>query len=58
MSESLSGADFKKQLREGTPSIGVTPSGDDRLVVAGWMLQPGEAEIVAKRIREVLKKAS
>ncbi len=54
----ISPREAKKQLREGTPSIEVTPSGDDRLVVAVWMLQPGECEIVSKRIREVLKKAS
>jgi hypothetical protein len=54
----ISPREVKKQLREGTPSIEVTPTGDDRLVVAVWMLQAGEAEIVARRIREVLKKAS
>jgi len=50
--------EVKKQLREGTPSIEVTPAGRDKLVVSVWMLQPGEAEIVARRIREILKKAS
>lgn len=44
-----------KLLREGTPSIEVTPSPEDRVIVAVWMLQPGEAEVVAKRLREVLK---
>jgi len=47
-----------KQLREGTPSIEITPGSRDRLVIAVWMLQPGEAEIVAKRVREILKKAA
>jgi D-glucosaminate-6-phosphate ammonia-lyase len=47
-----------KQLREGTPSIEVTPGHSDKLVIAVWMLQPGEAEVVARRIREVLKKAA
>jgi hypothetical protein len=47
-----------KALREGTPSIEVTPGSSDRLTVSVWMLQQGEAEIVAKRIREVLKSAS
>ena len=46
-----------KALREGTPSIEVTPSPADRVIVAVWMLQPHETEIVAKRIREVLKAA-
>ncbi len=50
--------DVVKALREGTPAIEVTPSPADRVVVAVWMLQPNEAEIVAKRIREVLKSAS
>lgn len=47
-----------KQLREGTPSIEVTPGHNDKLVIAVWMLQPGEAEVVARRVREVLKKAT
>ena len=47
-----------KQLREGTPSIEVTPGSTDRLIMAVWMLQPGEAEVVARRVREVLEKAS
>jgi L-seryl-tRNA(Ser) seleniumtransferase len=47
-----------KALREGTPSIEVTPSPEDRVIVAVWMLEAGEAEIVAKRIREVLKGAA
>lgn len=50
-------AEVVKQLREGTPSIEVTPGHRDKLVVAVWMLQPGEAEVVARRVREVLKKA-
>ncbi len=45
-----------KQLREGTPSIEVTPGHNDKLVIAVWMLQAGEAEVVARRVREVLKK--
>ena len=46
-----------EQLKNGDPSIEVTPGSRDALTVAMWMLQPGEAEIVAKRIREVLKRA-
>jgi len=49
--------DAVKKLREGSPSIEVTPSAADRIVVGVWMLQPGEAEVVARRIREVLKSA-
>ena len=44
-----------KRLREGEPSIELRPGAKDGLEVAVWMLQPGEAQIVAKRIREVLK---
>ena len=47
-----------KQLREGTPSIELTPGPADRLVVAMWMLQPGEVEVVSRRIREILRKAA
>ncbi len=48
-------ADLQKKLREGNPSIEVTPGLDNGLVIAVWMLEPGEAEIVARRLREVLK---
>jgi len=45
-----------KKLREGTPSIEIRPgSKDGDIVVAVWMLQQGEAQVVAKRLREVLK---
>jgi L-seryl-tRNA(Ser) seleniumtransferase len=44
-----------QKLREGEPSIEVRPGSRDALEVAVWMLQPGEAQMVAKRIREVLK---
>ena len=47
-----------EQLRNGDPSIEVTPGGRDELVMNFWMLQPGEAQIVAKRVREILKAAS
>jgi D-glucosaminate-6-phosphate ammonia-lyase len=47
-----------KKLREGTPSIEACPATDkDNLVFTVWMLNPGEAEIVAKRTREVLSAA-
>ena len=45
-----------KALREGDPSIELNPdTSAEQLVVGVWMLQPGEAEIVAKRIRAALK---
>lgn len=47
-----------EKLRTGDPAIEVTPAGRDELVMNFWMLQPGEAQIVAKRLREILKAAS
>ncbi|HXG32416.1 MAG TPA: hypothetical protein VNJ11_03545 [Bryobacteraceae bacterium] len=47
-----------RQLREGEPSIEVVPGTREGLTVGVWMLQPGEAQIVARRLREILKKAS
>jgi hypothetical protein len=52
----ITAAEATKRLREGDPAIELRPGGaKDALEVAVWMLQPGEAQIVAKRIREVLK---
>jgi L-seryl-tRNA(Ser) seleniumtransferase len=45
-----------KLLREGKPSIEAAPLSDSQnLVVGVWMLQPGEEQIVAKRVKEILK---
>jgi uncharacterized pyridoxal phosphate-dependent enzyme len=47
-----------KRLREGQPSIEVNPMTDAKQLVIGvWMLEPGDAEIVARRLRAVLKAA-
>lgn len=47
------------KLKEGDPGIEVNPaSNKDQLVIAVWMLEPGEAKTVAKRLREVLKAAA
>jgi L-seryl-tRNA(Ser) seleniumtransferase len=51
----ISAAEATKRLREGDPSIELRPGAKDCIEVAVWMLQAGEAQIVAKRIREVLK---
>lgn len=48
-------ADATRRLLQGEPSIELRPGAKDGLEVAVWMLQPGEAQIVARRIREVLK---
>jgi L-seryl-tRNA(Ser) seleniumtransferase len=50
-------ADAVKKLREGEPSIEVGPGSREALQIGVWMMEPGEAQIVAKRIREVLKSA-
>ncbi len=46
-----------QELREGDPSIEVTPSSKEHLVVNPWMLAAGETEVVAARIREILTAA-
>lgn len=46
-----------KRLREGEPSIEANPgTNKDELVIGVWMLQPGEAEVVARRVTEILKR--
>lgn len=47
--------DVAKELREGNPSIEVRPRAEDELVVAVWMLEPGEDRIVGRRLGQVLK---
>ena len=48
--------EVKKQLLDGEPSIEANPgTTKDELVIGVWMLQPGEAQIVARRLRDVLK---
>lgn len=43
------------RLREGSPSIEANPmTNSNELVIGVWMMKPGEAEIVARRVREVL----
>ncbi len=46
-----------KRLRSGEPSIEPCPLTDDKqLVFTVWMLQPGEAELVAKALTKILAK--
>ncbi len=51
--------DVRKQLREGKPSIEIVPGSSSatapqqEIAVSVWQMQPGEAEIVARRLREV-----
>ena len=61
--------DVAEELRRGTPSIelnpatgkkqsGGLPTDENTVVVGVWMLEPGEDVVVARRLREVLAKAS
>lgn len=45
-----------QKLRDGEPSIELVPAptAPDTLEIASWMLQPGDADIIVRRIREVL----
>ncbi len=58
---SVQANDLRRQLREGDPSIEIVPggsrAGDEKqeVSVGVWQLQPGEAEVVARRLRQVLK---
>jgi L-seryl-tRNA(Ser) seleniumtransferase len=57
---SLTAADVRKQLRDGDPSIEIVPGGsqpgaaDQELSIGVWQMQRGEADVVARRLREVL----
>lgn len=55
----LTADDARKQLREGHPSIEIAPDASpanaekQEIGVGVWQMQPGEAEIVARRLRDV-----
>jgi len=57
----LTADDVRKQLREGKPSIEIVPGSSpakeekQEISIGVWQMQPGEAEVVAKRLREVFK---
>ena len=60
----VSAEDIRQQLRAGTvsieavPTYSYEPSADSEEIRFGvWMMQPNEAEIVARRLREVLLQA-
>lgn len=52
----LTVADAIKKLRDGEPSIEVRPNTSEGLELGVWMLRPGEVDIVARRLTEVLRK--
>ncbi|HEY6403027.1 MAG TPA: selenocysteine synthase, partial [Blastocatellia bacterium] len=55
--------DARKQLREGKPSIEIAPGSSpakadiQEIGIGVWQMQPGEAETVAKRLRDVFSGA-
>jgi L-seryl-tRNA(Ser) seleniumtransferase len=53
--KAMTPSDVVKALRDGEPSIGTRSEGE-AVVVGVWMMQPGEAKVVARRLREVLEK--
>jgi L-seryl-tRNA(Ser) seleniumtransferase len=46
-----------QKLRDGNPSIAVSPFGERKLKISVWMMQPGEHKIVLNRLREIFKHA-
>ena len=60
---SLTADAVRKQLREGKPAIEIAPSNSpasaatQEIGVGIWQLQPGEVDVVAKRLKDVIKKA-
>jgi uncharacterized pyridoxal phosphate-dependent enzyme len=51
----MTAAEAVTALRAGEPSIGTRSEGN-AVVVGVWMMRPGEAKIVARRLREVLER--
>ena len=41
-------------LREGEPSIEARPGSGEALEIGVWMMEPGDDEVVARRLREIL----
>jgi L-seryl-tRNA(Ser) seleniumtransferase len=57
----LTADEVRKQMRAGTPSIEIAPNSSpakadtQEIGLTVWMMQPGETEIVAKRLRDAFK---
>jgi L-seryl-tRNA(Ser) seleniumtransferase len=45
-----------QKMRDGEPSVELVPAPTilGTIEIASWMLQPGEADIISRRIREIL----
>jgi L-seryl-tRNA(Ser) seleniumtransferase len=50
-------AEIRKQLRSGNPSIEIWPD-DENMQITTWMMEPGQEQLVAKRIKKALEAAS
>ena len=50
----LSAQEMVKKLREGEPSIEVSPGSRQQFVIGVWMMEPGEDAIVGDRMRAIL----
>jgi hypothetical protein len=44
-------------MREGEPRIELRPGAQEGVEVGVWMLDPGQDQIVGRRLREVLRRA-
>lgn len=59
----LTADEIRKRLKDGNPSIEIAPGNSpakeekQQIGVGIWQMQPGEAEVVAKRLREVFASA-
>jgi len=53
----LTGKTLMQRLRDGEPSIELVPEPRSGVEIASWMLQPGEAEIVGRQMRQILSQA-
>jgi D-glucosaminate-6-phosphate ammonia-lyase len=49
-------ADVIKRLRDGEPAVEVRPNTNEGLEISVWLLAPGEVDIVARQVSEILKK--
>jgi L-seryl-tRNA(Ser) seleniumtransferase len=52
----ISPSELLQKLRDGEPSIELVPAAtvEGTIEIASWMLQPGDAEVICRRVREVL----
>jgi L-seryl-tRNA(Ser) seleniumtransferase len=55
----ISPPEIKTALAEGDPAIEVCPlTSKEELVIGVWMMQPGDAEVVARQVAQRLKAAA